>query len=199
MRQGRGESIGEKLGRLAKTAYECGLVGQTLSGQRIEGLKVALRHGLDVRSIHRFYRAVYPERPALVDGQRQLTYREADDEIERLVRALEQRYGVGDGTPVALMMENRVEYVAAWFALFRLGASGVHVSYRASADELAYQLEHSGARLLICSACSRDVAEQVQDRMSDRELGVIDVPMRTARGSRRTVASSRPGPGCGGI
>jgi len=153
------ETIGGKLGRLVKTAYQTGLVGQTLDGDGLAGLKVALRHGLDARSIHRFYAAVHPERTALVDGRRQLTYREADAEIERLVRALEQRYGVGGGTPVAMMMENRVEYVVAWFAMFRLGASGVHVSYRASADELAYHLEDSGARLVICSERSREDLE----------------------------------------
>ncbi len=169
------EALSESVGRLVKTTAKTGLIGQVLEGNPVGGLEVMLRHGLDARSIHRLYAAVDPERPALVDPERRLSYAETNRWIERLVRALHHRFRVGSGTPVVLMMENRVEYVVAWFAMFRLGASGVHVSYRASERELAYHLEHSGARLAICSSTSREVAERVRGEHPGLDLTLIDV------------------------
>jgi len=107
------------------------------------------RHGLNTRTVHTLQALQHPERLALVDRRRCLTYAETDAEINKIANGL-RRFGVGRKTPVVLMMVNRVEYAAAWFALFRIGAMAVHAPYRATAAELAYQLAHSGARTVLC-------------------------------------------------
>ncbi len=169
------EAFGREVSRLVKTTVKTGLVSQVLRGHPVEALRVMVRHGLDARSIHRLYAALYPDRVALVDTDRRLTYAETDRRIEHLVRALRHRFRVESGTPVVLMMENRVEYVLGWFALFRIGGTGVHVSYRAADDELAYHVEHSGARVVLCSETSRETVEKVREERPELDLALIDV------------------------
>jgi len=164
--------------RFVKIALQTGLAEQFAEGNLLGLVQTLLRSGLNVASIHRLYAALDPRRLAAIDEDRSLTYREADREIDALAAALRSRFRVGRGTPVAIIMENRVEYLAAWFSTFRLGAAGVHVSYRGTADELDYQLEHSEARVVICSERTRDVVRQVQERRSDWELAVVDVDTR---------------------
>ena len=161
--------------RFAKTATRTGLVGSVLRGDLFGGLKAVVREGIGVGAVHKLYAATHPERTALVDTHRRMTYREVDRAIDHLGAVLVRRFGVESGTPVAIMMENRAEYVVSWFALFRRRAAGVHVSYRATADELEYQLAHSGARVVICSSANRQVAEAVADRRPDWDLVLVDV------------------------
>ena len=126
-------------------------------------VEVALRHGVGPHTIHALRAAIHPGLLALVDEHRQLTYGELDNEINVLAHRLVDRHGVSKGTPVVLMMENRAEYLVAWFALFRLGALTVHAPYRATVDELAYLVEHSGAHLVISSEAHVAVADRLAD------------------------------------
>lgn len=57
--------------------------------------------------------------------------------------------GFGAGDRVALLLENRPTHFLHWLALNRLGTSVVPINPAATAQEIAYLLEHSGARLLI--------------------------------------------------
>ena len=173
--KGPGEPPHRILSRFARTVYRTGLLDGVMEGDLFEAIRTIFRYSLDARSIHRLYAATHPDRVALVDDDRTLTYEEANEEIDRLVGALKQRFGATSGTPIAMMMENRVEYVAAWFGTFRIGASGVHVSYRSTADELEYQLEHSGARIVLCSETTREVALAVAGRHPDWNLKLVDV------------------------
>jgi len=164
--------------RFVKAALQTGLVGEVTGGDLVEVVRTALRGGLSAASVHRLHAALHPKRLAAVDAERSLTYREMDREIDALETALRTRFRAGRGTAVALMMENRVEYLTSWFATLRLGASSVHVSYRSTADELEYQLEHSGARILLCSEESREAAVRVRRRRRDWRLAVVDVDTR---------------------
>lgn len=160
--------------RLVASARRTGLLDDCLEGGPLALLRVALRHGLDIRSIHRLHAAWHSERPAAIDRRRTLDYGELDREIDRFAAALADRFEVGSGTPVVLTMENRVEYVVGWFALFRLGARAVHVSYRATADELAYHLEHSGARLVVGSQRNRSIVDELREQSSRPDVAFID-------------------------
>lgn len=133
----------------------------------------ALRQGLDVRTLHAVYAAAHPDRLALVDAHRAVTYAELDAEVNRLAHALRDRFGVRRGAPAVMMMENRVEYLVAWFALFRLGASGVHAGVRLTADELIFQLEHSGARVVLASEETWPVVREAAARRPDLGLKVV--------------------------
>ena len=69
------------------------------------------------------------------EGERR-SYAALDERVTRLARALADR-GVGRGDRVAVLMQNCLELVEAYFAACRLGAIAVPVNFRLVADEVA--------------------------------------------------------------
>ena len=92
--------------------------------------------------------AVFPDKLAIVCGDRRLTYREFADEATRIARAL-QASGIQPGDRVAYLCPNLAELLIAHFAVPLAGGVLVAMNVRLSADEIAYISRHSGARLLI--------------------------------------------------
>ena len=88
-----------------------------------------------------------PDKTALVCGEVRWTYREFDRIVNRLANGL-ARQGVGLGDRVAILSRNSHAFAALRFALARLGAVLVPVNFMLNADEVAFILRHSGARLL---------------------------------------------------
>jgi fatty-acyl-CoA synthase len=76
------------------------------------------------------------------------TYRELDERAGRLANVLAGR-GVGAGDRVAMLVYNGLESVEAYLACARIGAISVPLNFRLVAAEVAYQLQDSGAALVI--------------------------------------------------
>jgi fatty-acyl-CoA synthase len=93
---------------------------------------------------------ISPERTALVDARRSLTYRELAGRTARWAGAL-RRLGVGPGDRVAYLGVNAVEVFETFFATWLLGAVAVPLNHRLSGPEIRYALEDSGASVLVHS------------------------------------------------
>src|SRR3954449_206407 len=89
-----------------------------------------------------------PEASALRCAGAGRTYRELDERVTRLARALQER-GVGTGDRVAVLALNGMEVWEAYLAGVRLGAIVVPVNFRLVADEVAYVLADSGATAFV--------------------------------------------------
>jgi fatty-acyl-CoA synthase len=98
--------------------------------------------------------AVHPDRPAVAWNDNLWTYAEFGQMVDRLAAWLTEQ-GVGAGDVVSVMLNNRPEMLAAHYAVPALGAVLNSVNTRLSAEEVAYILDHSGAKLLICDAQTR--------------------------------------------
>ena len=94
---------------------------------------------------------VWPGKTAVVYGARRLTYRELAAEVQRVARAL-RASGVRPGDRVAYLMPNLPEMLIAHFAVPLAGAVLVAVNTRLTAEEVAYILSHSGAKIMIVDA-----------------------------------------------
>jgi fatty-acyl-CoA synthase len=92
--------------------------------------------------------AVYPEKVAVVDGARRLTYRELGERVYRLASAL-RRVGVRKGDRVAVLSPNSTELLEAHFGVPQIGAVLVAINVRLSPGEVSAILRHSGARVLL--------------------------------------------------
>jgi fatty-acyl-CoA synthase len=90
----------------------------------------------------------WPEREALVFGERRWTFHALHEDIERAARAL-VRLGAGAGDRVALWLDNRPEWLHAFLAAASIGAIAVPVNSRLRAVDLAYVLRQSGASVLL--------------------------------------------------
>ena len=87
--------------------------------------------------------------PYAPDGFR-IAYATLAARVEEL-RADYAAAGYGAGARVALLLENRPEFFAHWLALNALGVSIVPLNPDLRADELAFQLDMAGAKLLVAA------------------------------------------------
>lgn len=95
----------------------------------------------------------FPDRPFVVTEQLAYTYAEMRDWSVRLASGLHD-IGVGSGDAVALVIDNRPEFVALKLAVARLGAVAVPINFGYRAGELAAVLRQSQARLLVSISVS---------------------------------------------
>ncbi len=89
-----------------------------------------------------------PDAEALIGGGCRLTHAQLHARVSALAAGLRER-GVGRGDVVAVLAENRTEYVEVVFALNRLGAVFLLLNYRLAPPEWTYILDHAGASLVI--------------------------------------------------
>jgi len=114
--------------------------------------------------------ASYGDRTFLVYFDERISHAEHADRVARLAGVLAGRYGVRKGDRVALAMRNLPEWVIGFFAVTTLGAIAVPLNAWWSADELAFGLSDSGAKLLLADG-----------ERADRLSGRLDIPMIVAR------------------
>ena len=91
---------------------------------------------------------VFPRRTALIDGDERWSYARFAEEVGRLAGAL-RAAGIRRGDRVAVLLPNTPVHLAATFALPLIEAPLVSIKTRLAPAEVAYILEHSGARILL--------------------------------------------------
>ena len=104
-----------------------------------------------------------PERTAVTDGDRRLSYRELDAEANRLAHAL-LHLGAGRDTRVAIMSSNRPEYAVVYFGAARAGVLLAHISTRCTAENLVYMLDLIDAEILFFEDRTASLVEQARAR-----------------------------------
>lgn len=104
--------------------------------------------------------AVFPERTAIVDGDRSFSYREFADRSFALTGMLE-RLGIGRGDRVAALCLNSHVMLELHNGVPLRGAVLVPLNVRLSVNELAYVVEHSGASLLVATVELSEIAREV--------------------------------------
>ncbi len=99
-----------------------------------------------------------PDRVAIEFLDRTITYGELDRDSSHLAAELTDR-GLHRGDRVAALADNCPEYVTLVFACARAGLVVTPLSWRLAPAELAYQIDHSGAALLVTSEQRSDLAD----------------------------------------
>jgi fatty-acyl-CoA synthase len=92
-----------------------------------------------------------PDHAALVFEDQVVSYRDLDRGANKVARWA-QAQGVGRGDVVALLMENRPEFVVHWLGLAKIGAVTALINTNLVGRPLAHSLEISGAKHLILDA-----------------------------------------------
>jgi len=130
--------------------------------------------GIEVaeRSVHQAFDEATERaagRPAVVFYGRTITYRELRDATDRLANALAS-LGVRKGDRVALYLLNSPQFIIAYFAALKCGATVTPISPVYTSHEVRYQLEDSGARAIVC----QDILyEKVQKSGAAVDLAIV--------------------------
>ena len=114
-------------------------------------------------------RRLYRDREAVVDGDLRLTYEQFFDRCDRWSHILQQKLGVGHADRVAYIAPNTHAQLESFYAVPQLGAVLVPINYRLTADDFAYIIGHSGARVVCAHADYLDAVDGIRDQVPDVE------------------------------
>jgi O-succinylbenzoic acid--CoA ligase len=104
-----------------------------------------------------------PNGLALLCGATRWSFADLDRQAQAMAQSLAAQ-GVGRGDRVALLAQNSPAFVALVHAVFRVGAVLTPLNTRLAVPELAWQLNDSGARLLMHDAHHAAVAQALAER-----------------------------------
>jgi amino acid adenylation domain-containing protein len=90
----------------------------------------------------------HTDSPALLDGERRVTYRELDERSNAIANAVLEA-GAGPEIPVAVCLERSIDANAALMGVFKAGAAWVPLDASYPRARLQRMLDDSGARILI--------------------------------------------------
>lgn len=97
----------------------------------------------------------YPNRDAILMGERRLSHADVLREAQRHAAALAAQ-GISHGDHVGLLMPNCLEYLLLFYGCALLGARPVHINARYKREDLRYVIADSDIRILITSAKQRE-------------------------------------------
>jgi len=128
---------------------------------------------------------VYPEKTAVIHGDRRFSYAQFAGRCHRLASALSRR-GIGEGDTVAVMAPNVPAMLEAHFGVPMAGAVLNALNTRLDAASIAFCLEHGEAKLLITDREYADVIEPAL-RQIGRSITVIDIDDPLGGGAGRRL------------
>ncbi len=124
--------------------------------------------------------AVFPDKVAVIHGQRRITYRSFHERACRLASALAKR-GIAKGECVAIMAANTPEMLEAHYGVPMLGAVLNSLNIRLDAKTIAFILEHGGANCLLTDREFSPTIRAALDQLG-RDILVIDIDDPLAEG-----------------
>ncbi|MDQ7008371.1 MAG: long-chain-fatty-acid--CoA ligase, partial [Acidobacteriota bacterium] len=109
-------------------------------------------------------RKLYAGREAVVDGDLRLSYAQFFERCDRWAGALRE-LGVARGDRVACIAPNTHALLESFYAVPGIGAVLVPINYRLAAPEMAYIINHSGARVVCAHPDYLELLDRVRDEL----------------------------------
>ena len=107
---------------------------------------------------------VYPDKAAVVYQDKRYTYGELYARVNQLAGALKHA-GVRQGDRVAFLVPNVPAMLEGHYGPLRVGAILVAINIRLSPREVAYILNHSGAKVLVFDAELAPTVRAIRDEL----------------------------------
>jgi len=114
---------------------------------------------------------------SIISGERRISYPDIHARIARAAAGF-RAIGLGGGTPVGMMLRNDFAFFEVSAGAAALGSPVVPINWHLKAEEVAYILADSGAKILVCHA---DLLPQIRDGLpADVRLLVVTTPPEIA-------------------
>jgi long-chain acyl-CoA synthetase len=124
-------------------------------------------HALLTRTAEQF-----PEKSAIVFGDRRISYRELDRDAGRLAQGL-LAVGLSRGDRLALFMPNRPEYEIAFFGATRAGLVPTPLNPSYKAQEARYQLAEAGAAAIVVDPSLLPIVDAIRGELPSLQHVVV--------------------------
>ena len=161
------------IGMLAKPAHRIGLEARSLAALVRAGM-------VGVEPPHKLLRIIsavndfgpmgaapriaalrHGDLPAIADERGELTFRELDDQVNRLCNALRAQ-GLGAGSSLGVLCSNHRSPLIAGFAASRMGMSAIWLNTAFSARQAKEVAEREGVELLVYDEALAEIAAGVE-------------------------------------
>src|SRR5574341_89347 len=116
----------------------------------------------------------YPRHRAIIFYDRGITYRELNDAANRLANAL-INLGVKKGDRVALLLPNSPQMVIAYYGALKAGAVVVSMNPLFTAEELAQQVNASGAETIIALSVFFNLIKSIRSKTPLKRVIVTNI------------------------
>ena len=139
----------------------------------------------------------HPQREAMVDNRRRITYGQLWAEVKRFAEFL-RRQGVKRGDVVTLQLPNRIEFPVVFFSLELIGAVANKISADFRSVEVEYILKFSKSRVYVCASQFKGfdylaMIRELRPKLPDLQMVVcVDDVMRSDVRSFAKVVDETP-------
>lgn len=106
----------------------------------------------------------HPQGLAVFEADRSRTWAELDERTDRLANVLIERFGIGPGDRVALLVHNRLEVIEVLVAAHKAAAVYVGLNFRMEPEDLDGVFDNAEPTLLISELEYADEARRLADR-----------------------------------
>ena len=128
--------------------------------------------------------AASPDRPAVNDGERSLTYGELDARANQLAHRL-LRAGASAVAPVGLCMDRSIEMLVGLLGILKAGAAYVPLNHEHPAARLHQQLSSAGARAVVTK-------QHLLDRLPDFPGDIVCLDRESDRAEIEAAPGTAP-------
>lgn len=138
----------------------------------IEHTAAAYAYPLLIKQLLHTPLATCPEQEIIYRDQQRYTYWTLRHRIGQLASAL-TRLGVAPGDTVAMMDWDSHRYLESYFAVPMMGTVLMTVNVRLSPDQIAYTLNHSGAKAVLVNAEFLPVLQAIRPHLEHAQVFVL--------------------------
>src|SRR5213594_1669133 len=137
----------------ARRVYECG--GASRSRRRGGSMNMHV-HGFTVYDMIARGAFVYGDAPAVLHGDRQLSFREFRRQVDALAGGL-VALGIGKGDRICVLAQNDTAYLELYGACARQGIVAYPINWRLTAQEAERSEERAGPKMMVADASTMSV------------------------------------------
>jgi acyl-CoA synthetase (AMP-forming)/AMP-acid ligase II len=112
----------------------------------------------------RFDACNFPNKEALICGDKRLTYRRLNERVNSLANGL-RKLGVKKGSKISIFLQNGTEYIEIYYALAKLGAVAVPLNFMLKGRGLEFLINGSDSRFSFVEEETRRELELVRDKL----------------------------------
>ena len=118
--------------------------------------------------------AFTPDKPATIFEGGTLSYTDFSARIEQTAQALKAEFGVSRGDRVAILSQNRPDYLVLLYACARLGAMLVPLNWRLAVAEQLFILSDASMKVLVLERAFADVLPAMEESLPAASIVGLD-------------------------